>query len=86
MSRRSGWGSAMEHENAVRRQTLHKSLQQFTNFLLEAIGKVTGGKDFDFDKLEPFNRRSAAEFAKFAEGKAPKKVVVVPGRLVNVVV
>ncbi|WP_374568692.1 leucine--tRNA ligase [Ideonella sp.] len=26
------------------------------------------------------------EFAKFAEGKAPKKVVIVPGRLVNVVV
>ena len=26
------------------------------------------------------------EFAKFSEGKAPKKVIVVPGRLVNVVV
>lgn len=26
------------------------------------------------------------EFAKFAEGKAPKKVVIVPGRLVNIVV
>ena len=26
------------------------------------------------------------EFAKFSEGKAPKKVVIVPGRLVNVVV
>jgi leucyl-tRNA synthetase len=25
-------------------------------------------------------------FAKFSEGRAPKKVVVVPGRLVNVVV
>jgi leucyl-tRNA synthetase len=26
------------------------------------------------------------EFAKFADGREPKKVVVVPGRLVNVVV
>ena len=26
------------------------------------------------------------EFERFAEGKAPKKIVVVPGRLVNVVV
>ena len=26
------------------------------------------------------------EFAKFSEGKPPKKVVVVPGRLVNLVV
>jgi len=25
-------------------------------------------------------------FAKFSEGRAPKKVIVVPGRLVNVVV
>lgn len=40
MSRRSGWGSAMEHENAVRRQTLHKSLQQFTNFLLEQVASL----------------------------------------------
>ncbi|WP_313315689.1 leucine--tRNA ligase [Pulveribacter sp.] len=29
---------------------------------------------------------ASEEFAKFAEGRAPKKVVVVPGRLVNVVV
>jgi leucyl-tRNA synthetase len=29
---------------------------------------------------------AAPEFAKFSEGKPPKKVVVVPGRLVNVVV
>ena len=26
------------------------------------------------------------EFIRFSEGKAPKKIVVVPGRLVNVVV
>jgi leucyl-tRNA synthetase len=29
---------------------------------------------------------ASPEFARFAEGKAAKKVVVVPGRLVNVVV
>ncbi|WP_367066562.1 leucine--tRNA ligase [Oryzisolibacter sp. LB2S] len=29
---------------------------------------------------------ASADFQKFAEGKAPKKVIVVPGRLVNVVV
>ena len=29
---------------------------------------------------------ASAEFERYAEGRAPKKVVVVPGRLVNVVV
>ena len=29
---------------------------------------------------------ASPEVAKFAEGKPPKKIVVVPGRLVNVVV
>jgi leucyl-tRNA synthetase len=29
---------------------------------------------------------ASPDFAKFAEGKPPKKVVIVPGRLVNVVV
>ena len=29
---------------------------------------------------------ASPDFAKFAEGKPPKKVIVVPGRLVNVVV
>ncbi|MDE2415161.1 MAG: class I tRNA ligase family protein, partial [Comamonadaceae bacterium] len=29
---------------------------------------------------------ASADFQKFAEGKAPKKVIVVPGRLVNVVI
>jgi leucyl-tRNA synthetase len=29
---------------------------------------------------------ASAEFAKFSEGKPAKKVIVVPGRLVNVVV
>jgi leucyl-tRNA synthetase len=29
---------------------------------------------------------ASPEFARFAEGRAPKKIVVVPGRLVNVVV
>ena len=29
---------------------------------------------------------ASPDFAKFADGRAPKKVIVVPGRLVNVVV
>ena len=29
---------------------------------------------------------ASPDFAKFAEGRAPKKVIIVPGRLVNVVV
>ncbi len=29
---------------------------------------------------------ASPEVAKFAEGRAPKKIIVVPGRLVNVVV
>ena len=29
---------------------------------------------------------ASEDFVKFSEGKAPKKVVVVPGRLVNIVV
>jgi leucyl-tRNA synthetase len=29
---------------------------------------------------------ASPEFQRFAEGRAPRKVVVVPGRLVNVVV
>jgi leucyl-tRNA synthetase len=29
---------------------------------------------------------ASAEVAKFADGKPPKKIIVVPGRLVNVVV
>ena len=34
----------------------------FTNFLLEAIGKVTGGKDFDFDKLEILGFKTIGPF------------------------
>ncbi|GAA1246073.1 large conductance mechanosensitive channel protein MscL [Janibacter melonis] len=34
----------------------------FTNFLLEAIGKVTGGKNFDFDKLEIFGFKTVGPF------------------------
>jgi leucyl-tRNA synthetase len=29
---------------------------------------------------------ASPDFAKFAEGRAPKKIIIVPGRLVNVVV
>lgn len=34
----------------------------FTNFLLEAIGKVTGGKNFDFDELEIFGFKTVGPF------------------------
>jgi leucyl-tRNA synthetase len=30
--------------------------------------------------------KASPDFAKFSEGKAPKKIVIVPGRLVNIVV
>jgi leucyl-tRNA synthetase len=29
---------------------------------------------------------ASPDFARFAEGRAPKKIIIVPGRLVNVVV
>ena len=34
----------------------------FTNILLEAIGKVTGGKDFDFDELEILGFKTIGPF------------------------
>jgi leucyl-tRNA synthetase len=57
--------------------------------MLQVNGKLRGSI-----KVSPQADKAAIEaaalasedFAKFAEGKAPKKVVVVPGRLVNVVV
>jgi leucyl-tRNA synthetase len=57
--------------------------------VLQVNGKVRGtltvAKDAPRDAIE----KAAVEhemFAKFAEGRAPRKIVVVPGRLVNVVV
>ena len=43
----------------------------------------------DYPTAEAFRARSRlsdADYARFAEGRHPKKVIVVPGRLVNVVV
>ena len=57
-------------------------------FLAQARGHA-GFRLMRADALDPAAMRAAAAgcetVAKFAEGKAPKKIVVVPGRLVNVV-
>jgi leucyl-tRNA synthetase len=48
-------------------------------------GAVTVAKDAPRDAIE--QAALAHEmFAKFSEGNAPKKIIVVPGRLVNIVV
>jgi len=57
--------------------------------MLQVNGKLRGSI-----KVSPLADKAAIEaaalasedFLKFAEGKAPKKVVIVPGRLVNIVV
>jgi leucyl-tRNA synthetase len=57
--------------------------------VLQVNGKMRGAL-----RVDAAAERSAIEaaaiaspdFAKFAEGRAPKKIIVVPGRLVNVVV
>ena len=64
-------------------------VQDEIELMLQVNGKLRGSI-----KVSPQADKAAIEaaalasedFAKFAEGKAPKKVVVVPGRLVNVVV
>ncbi|MFX1763042.1 leucine--tRNA ligase [Paraburkholderia sp. A1RI-2L] len=48
-------------------------------------GAVTVAKDAPKDAIEAA-ALAHEMFAKFAEGRAPKKIIVVPGRLVNVVV
>ncbi|MDR5772508.1 MULTISPECIES: leucine--tRNA ligase [unclassified Caballeronia] len=63
--------------------------QSEIELVLQVNGKVRGAltvaKDASREDIE--NAAIAHEmFEKFAEGRAPKKVVVVPGRLVNVVV
>lgn len=49
MSRRSNWGSAMEQENAVRRQQLHKYLQSFIGDL---VGQVASLPLPDYRRIE----------------------------------
>jgi leucyl-tRNA synthetase len=56
--------------------------------VLQVNGKVRGaegreGCDARRDRSRGAGRRA---FAKFSEGKPAKKIVVVPGRLVNIVV
>ena len=57
--------------------------------MLQVNGKVRGAITVTKDaSREAIEQLAAAHemVAKFSEGKAPKKIVVVPGRLVNVVV
>jgi leucyl-tRNA synthetase len=57
--------------------------------VLQVNGKVRGSLTVAKDAPREAIEKAAVEhemFAKFSEGRAPKKVVVVPGRLVNVVV
>ncbi|WP_290872794.1 leucine--tRNA ligase [Aquabacterium sp.] len=64
-------------------------VQDEIELMLQVNGKLRGSV-----KVAPSADKAAIEaaalaseeFAKFSEGKAPKKVVVVPGRLVNIVV
>jgi leucyl-tRNA synthetase len=64
-------------------------VQDEIELMLQVNGKLRGAI-----KVSPSADKAAIEaaalasedFAKFSEGKAPKKVIVVPGRLVNVVV
>ncbi|TBO27673.1 leucine--tRNA ligase [Aquabacterium lacunae] len=64
-------------------------VQDEIELMLQVNGKLRGAI-----KVAPSADKAAIEaaalasedFAKFSEGKAPKKVIVVPGRLVNVVV
>ena len=62
--------------------------------LNEARKAITEALDAKLEEVQAQADKAAIEaaalasedFAKFSEGKAPKKVVIVPGRLVNLVV
>jgi len=64
-------------------------VQDEIELMLQVNGKLRGSI-----KVSPSADKAAIEaaalasedFAKFSEGKAPKKVIVVPGRLINIVV
>ena len=64
-------------------------VQDQIELVLQVNGKTRGNVRVDA-KAERAAIEAAAvaspDFAKFAEGRAPKKIIVVPGRLVNVVV
>ena len=57
--------------------------------MLQINGKVRGAisvaKDASREAIEQI-ALAHEMFAKFSDGQAPKKIVIVPGRLVNVVV
>jgi leucyl-tRNA synthetase len=64
-------------------------VQDEVELMLQVNGKLRGAIRVPAaaDKAAIEQAAVASEdFRKFAEGKAPKKVIVVPGRLVNVVV
>ncbi|HXZ08458.1 MAG TPA: class I tRNA ligase family protein, partial [Paraburkholderia sp.] len=69
---------------------VEKALEQSEiELVLQVNGKVRGAVTIAKDApREAIEQAALAHemFAKFGEGKAPKKIVVVPGRLVNVVV
>jgi leucyl-tRNA synthetase len=63
--------------------------QSEIELVLQVNGKVRGALTVAKDaSREAIEQAAVAHdmFEKFAEGRAPKKVIVVPGRLVNVVV
>jgi leucyl-tRNA synthetase len=56
--------------------------------MLQVNGKLRGGDLFDLclgSLGRHANRAAQEEVARFLEGRAPKRVIVVPGKLVNVV-
>ena len=64
-------------------------LQSEIELMLQVNGKLRGSirvaADAGKHTIEHAALRSP-DFIKFAEGKRPKKVIVVPGRLVNIVI
>jgi leucyl-tRNA synthetase len=64
-------------------------VQDEIELVLQVNGKTRGNVRVDA-KAERAAIEAAAtaspDFARFAEGRAPKKIIIVPGRLVNVVV
>ncbi len=64
-------------------------MQDEIELMLQVNGKLRGSITVraGADKNEIESAALAnADFIRFADGKAPKKIIVVPGRLVNIVV
>ena len=64
-------------------------MQDVIELVLQVNGKLRGAirvaADADKASIEK-TALASPDFIKFSDGKHPKKVVIVPGRLVNVVV